>query len=245
MDTKGILLKAISLKKSFQNVHALVDGTLSIKKGVITALVGSNGAGKSTLIKCITGDIRPDGGSIALGGDILTGLTTKEARARGIATVYQDLALVDVLDVASNIYLGMEPTKWGGIRRREMVKASKELLGRFSIDLPVTATLSSLSGGQRQAVALARAIAQGGDMLVLDEPTAAMGVVERERIMEILRKLRDQGQAILYISHDLDQVLDLADQVVVIRSGRTVAHMASSELDPLSLAGWISGAIGP
>lgn len=245
MDTKDILLKAISLKKSFQNVHALVDGTLSIEKGVITALVGSNGAGKSTLIKCITGDIRPDGGSIALGGDILTGLTTKEARAQGIATVYQDLALVDVLDVASNIYLGMEPTKWGIIRRREMVKASKELLGRFSIDLPVTATLSSLSGGQRQAVALARAIAQGGDMLVLDEPTAAMGVVERERIMGILRKLRDQGQAILYISHDLDQVLDLADQVVVIRSGRTVAHMASSELDPLSLAGWISGAIGP
>lgn len=245
MDTKDILLKAISLKKSFQNVHALVDGTLSIEKGVITALVGSNGAGKSTLIKCITGDIRPDGGSIALGGEALTGLTTKEARARGIATVYQDLALVDVLDVASNIYLGMEPTKWGVIRRREMVKASKELLGRFSIDLPVTATLSSLSGGQRQAVALARAIAQGGDMLVLDEPTAAMGVVERERIMGILRKLRDQGQAILYISHDLDQVLDLADQVVVIRSGRTVAHMASSELDPLSLAGWISGAIGP
>ncbi len=245
MDTKDILLKAISLKKSFQNVHALVDGTLSIEKGVITALVGSNGAGKSTLIKCITGDIRPDGGSIAIGGETLTGLTTKEARDRGIATVYQDLALVDVLDVASNIYLGMEPTKWGIIRRREMVKASKELLGRFSIDLPVTATLSSLSGGQRQAVALARAIAQGGDMLVLDEPTAAMGVVERERIMGILRKLRDQGQAILYISHDLDQVLDLADQVVVIRSGRTVAHMASSELDPLSLAGWISGAIGP
>ncbi|MDD4837445.1 MAG: ATP-binding cassette domain-containing protein [Dethiosulfovibrio sp.] len=245
MDTKDILLKAISLKKSFQNVHALVDGTISIEKGVITALVGSNGAGKSTLIKCITGDIRPDGGSIAIGGETLTGLTTKEARARGIATVYQDLALVDVLDVASNIYLGMEPTKWGVIRRREMVQASKELLGRFSIDLPVTATLSSLSGGQRQAVALARAIAQGGDILVLDEPTAAMGVVERERIMGILRKLRDQGQAILYISHDLDQVLDLTDQVVVSRSGRTVAHLASSELDPLSLAGWISGAIGP
>jgi ABC-type sugar transport system ATPase subunit len=244
MRYNDIVLTVRSLKKSFGPVDALVEGDLTLERGKITALVGNNGAGKTTLIKCITGALRPDYGYISLRGEATPSLTLAEARRRGIATVYQDLALVDVLDVASNIWLGMEPSRWGIVDREVMRRHSIELLKRFAIDLPSVANpVSDLSGGQRQAVALARAIAQGGDILILDEPTSAMGIVERSHIVDAVKKLRKDGQAILYISHDMEQVLETADEVVIMRNGRTIACIPVGELDPLSLAGWISGAI--
>ena len=240
-----ILLNARGLCKSFGSVQALAEGSVTLRRGEIMALVGDNGAGKSTLIKCLSGVLSPDGGVVNIGGEERSRLSIREARRLGIAVVYQDLALVDALDVASNIWLGLEPVK-GGIflDRRRMVRDARALLERLSINLKADGgPVGRLSGGQRQAVAVARAIAQGGRILILDEPSAAMGVRESEHLLEIMCSLRKEGMAMLWISHNLPQILQAADRVTVMRGGRTVREAQAAGLNPLDLAGWMAGAL--
>ena len=240
-----IILTCEGLRKSFANVQALEDGNIRLRRAEIMALVGDNGAGKSTLIKCLSGVLAPDGGSIRIGGALYPRLTIRQARKLGIAVVYQDLALVDALDVASNIWLGMEPLRHGiFLDRRRMVEDARSLLARLSIGLRAEGLpVGSLSGGQRQAVAIVRAIAQGGRILILDEPSAAMGIREARHLLDIMRALREEGMAMLWISHNLPQILEAADRVTVMRGGRSVREAPAAGLAPLDLAGWMAGAL--
>lgn len=238
-------LAARGLRKSFGHIRALAEGDITLRRGEIMALVGDNGAGKSTLIKCLSGVLRPEGGQIFAGGRAYESYSVRKARSLGIAVVYQDLALVDALDVVSNIWLGAEACRWGlFLDRDRMIADAEALLRRLSINLCPTGTpVGSLSGGQRQAVAVVRAIAQGGSILIMDEPSAAMGVRESNHLMDIMGTLKAQGLSILWISHNLPQILQAADRVTVMRGGRTVREASAAGLDPLKLAGWMSGAL--
>lgn len=242
---EDIVLQATGLKKSFGRVRALTDGSLKLRRGEIMALVGDNGAGKSTLIKCLSGVLTPDAGAIETGGKRYGRLTVPLARALGVAVVYQDLALADHLDVAANIWLGAEPLKWGFfLDRARMIADAEKLLARLSVRLTARGVpVGALSGGQRQAVAAVRAIAQGGRILIMDEPTAAMGLREASHLLEVMAQLRDQGLTLLCISHNLPQILQIADRVTVLRRGVTIREEPARGLDPLKLAGWMSGAL--
>jgi len=240
-----IVLQAAGLEKTFGHVRALAGGSLKLRRGEIMALVGDNGAGKSTLIKCLSGVLAPDAGAVEIDGKRYGRLTVPQARALGVAVVYQDLALAEHLDVAANIWLGAEPLKWGVfLDRARMIAAAEKLLARLSIRLTAHGVpVSSLSGGQRQAVAAVRAIAQGGRILIMDEPTAAMGLRESSHLLEIMSQLREQGLTLLCISHNLPQILQIADRVTVLRRGVTIREEPARGLDPLKLAGWMSGAL--
>lgn len=243
-----IVLTARHLKKTFGQVQALTDGNITLRRGEIMALVGDNGAGKSTLIKCLSGVLTPDGGTIALAchpGAAFHSLTISQAKTLGISVVYQDLALVDVLDVVSNIWLGSEAHRMGiFLDRKKMERDAEELLQRLSIKLPpLDMPAGKLSGGQRQSIAVVRAIAQGGSVLIMDEPSAAMGLRESNHLLEIMQNLKAQELAILWISHNLPQILQAADRVTVMRGGKTVREAPAQGLDPLVLSGWMSGAL--
>lgn len=245
MSDNAVLLTATGLQKTFGSVRALADGNITLRKGEIMALVGDNGAGKSTLIKCLSGVLSPEAGTVSIEGIQHSRLGIREARSLGIAVVYQDLALVDALDVTSNIWLGMEPLRHGMfLDRQRMVEDSRALLKRLSINIQAEGTpVGRLSGGQRQAVAVVRAIAQGGRILILDEPSAAMGMREAGHLLDIMRALRDEGMSMLWISHNLPQILQAADRVTVMRGGYTVREAQAEGLNPLDLAGWMAGAL--
>lgn len=222
------------LTKKYGNIRALHDVSFEISVGEIVALFGDNGAGKSTLLKCLSGTIVPEEGCIQIGDRRFTGITPKESVSSGISAVYQDLALVEELDVASNIFLGMEPLLMNlVVDRTRMYRDAASVLEKLSINLPSVRTeVKKLSGGQRQAVAIARAVVQSSlpgeisgrkkGLILFDEPTAAMGVRESAAILEILSELRNQGCALLCISHNIPQIFALADRVCVMRSGEIV-----------------------
>ena len=240
------LLEAVSLTKHFGGVTALDDVSLWALAGEVTALVGENGAGKSTLIKCLSGVHAPDSGEIRVDGTPMKFGSPLEARLAGIETVYQELGLVEYLDVAMNIFLGREICRpwWQGsiLDRRTMRRRAREVLAGFGITNVDPATeVRQLSGGQRQGVSIARATAWGARTIIMDEPTAALGVRESERVMDVIRRLRDANLCVLIVSHNIPQILAVADRVWVLRAGRLVAHRLASETNHADLVGHITG----
>ena len=220
-------IRAENVSKSFGAVTALVDVSLRLGKGEVLGLVGDNGAGKSTLIKILTGFFRPDTGRIVVDGEEVTIRSVDHARALGIDTVYQDLALIPSLSVAHNIFLKRELTKGVGPLRwldnRSMRRRAREYIADIGISTlrSVDAEVAMLSGGQRQAVAIARSIHSGARILLLDEPLAAMGAREGKLILDLIRELKERGDvSMIVIAHNYIQVFEVADRVNLLRNGR-------------------------
>lgn len=226
----GVILSMRDISKSFGQIQALRGVSLEVEQGGITALVGDNGSGKSTLIKILSGSLRPDGGEIRIAGEVHTSLTIRRAMALGVRTVYQDLALDNCKNSVENIFLGCERMRGPFLARRAMGEEARRLLADIRVDIPdLIAPVRSLSGGQRQGVAIARALRRPGKLLLLDEPTAAMGIQESHSTMEMLRALRQRGMTQLIISHNLHQVFALADYIYVLRSGQIIAGAATGD----------------
>lgn len=218
------------ISKSYGHIQALRGVSLEVEQGSITALVGDNGSGKSTLIKILSGNLRPDGGAIHIGGEAHASLTIRQAMELGVRTVYQDLALDNCKNSVENIFLGCERMHGPFLARRVMAEEARQLLADIRVDIPdLTAPVRNLSGGQRQGVAIARALRRPGKLLLLDEPTAAMGIQESHSTMEMLRELRQRGMTQLIISHNLHQVFALADFIYVLRSGQIIAGAATRD----------------
>jgi simple sugar transport system ATP-binding protein len=230
------LLEARAISRRFGHVRAL-DGTdFAVHAGEICALIGDNGAGKSTLVKILSGADRPDEGQILIAGKPVTFNSPNDAQAHGIATVYQDLALAADLPPFENLFLGRELVlsgflgRFGFVNRPAMRRQASEQFGRLGVRLrSARAPVSSLSGGQRQSVAIARAAMWAGRVIFMDEPTAALGVVQTGRVLDLIRQVRDQGIAVVLISHNMPQVLAVADRIEVLRLGRRVARFAAQD----------------
>ena len=222
--------------KRFGAVTALDGVDLEVWRGDVLALLGDNGAGKSTLIKCISGAHRLDGGSIEMDGRQVSIHSPADARQLGIETVYQDLALFDNLRASDNFYAGRElagpswlPRSLRILRRKRMSDATREVLDRLRVSLPrLEDPIGLMSGGQRQAVAVSRAAAFASNVVILDEPTAALGVRESAGVLDLIRRLRDDGKAVVVISHALDHVMEVANRVVVLRRGRKVGELPAT-----------------
>jgi ABC-type sugar transport system ATPase subunit len=245
------LLEARGIQKRFGHVVALAEGNFRLAPREVHAIVGDNGAGKSTLIKVVSGVYHADGGELLLDGRPVSIGSPREARTLGIETVYQDLALADHLDAAANLFLGREEYlpgllgRLGFLDRKTMRRRAEEAMRRLkigikSVDQPVV----ELSGGQRQAVAVARAIAWGTRIVIMDEPTAALGVRESAMVLELIREVRDQGLAVVMISHNLPEVFAVADRITVLRLGRTVTTMATKETSLEAIVAMMTGAVG-
>ncbi|MEV6632827.1 ATP-binding cassette domain-containing protein [Actinoplanes sp. NPDC051470] len=219
--------------KRFGAVVALDGVDVEVRRGEVLALLGDNGAGKSTLIKCVTGVHRLDSGTVAMDGIPVDPGSPAAARALGIETVYQDLALFDNLDAAANFYAGREMTtpRWLPrglrlVRRRAMVEATVVVLRRLEVGVADLSTpVGLMSGGQRQAVAVARAAAFATKVVILDEPTAALGVRESRHVLDLILRLRTEGLAVIVVSHAMDHVMEIADRAVVMRRGRAVGEL--------------------
>ena len=246
-DGDAPILKVTGLRKSFGPVEALRGVDFELHPGEVLAIVGDNGAGKSTLIKHVSGVYRPDAGEMHLAGAPLNLSSPREARACGIETVYQDLALADDLSVGANIFLGREPMRRflgvlpyvddGAIRRE-----TARLLGRIRSDIPSEArTVARLSGGQRQAVAIARAIYWQAKVVLMDEPTAALAVMERERVIHHARDLAAHGVGVIYIGHNLTEILQVADRILVMFRGRIVHVTSAGETTQETLIKYMTG----
>ncbi|MEU2717660.1 ATP-binding cassette domain-containing protein [Streptomyces sp. NPDC007205] len=217
--TPVLALRGVS--KRFGAVQALTDVELEIHAGEVVALVGDNGAGKSTLVKTIAGVHPIDEGVIEWDGRPVTINRPHDAQALGIATVYQDLALCDNIDVVGNLFLGRELRKWGVLDEVEMERRARELLTTLSIRIPsVRIPIASLSGGQRQTVAIARSMLGEPKLVILDEPTAALGVEQTAQVLDLVERLRERGHAVILISHNMADVKAVADKVAVLRLGR-------------------------
>ena len=239
--TDLVALEGIS--KAFGGLRALDDISLGVRAGEVLAVVGDNGAGKSTLMKVIAGVHPPTAGRITFDGAEVAPQRPADARALGIETVYQDLALVETQDTATNMFLGREmTTPFGFLDRRAMRDRAERILSGVSVNVPSPrALVRRLSGGQRQAVAIGRATAFGARVVLMDEPTAALGVQETAKVLEIVRTLRTEGIAVVIVSHSLDQVLDVSDRVAVLRRGRLVDVVATAESSGEVLVGLITG----
>ncbi|SEG81934.1 monosaccharide ABC transporter ATP-binding protein, CUT2 family [Actinacidiphila yanglinensis] len=219
--TTAPLLSAQGVGKLFGHVRALRDVSFDLHAGEVLAVLGDNGAGKSTLIKALSGVYDLTEGRLRVRGEDVSFGKPADATARGIATVYQDLALVDTRDVAANLFLGREFRRGPFVDRRRMYREAERILDGFTIKLPsVRVPIYLLSGGQRQAVAIARVLVGGADIVIMDEPTAALGVQESERVLRLVRDLRDAGKAVILISHNLQQVWQTADRIMVMHLGR-------------------------
>jgi fructose transport system ATP-binding protein len=243
--TGRLLLQARGLRKSFGHVEALRGVDLDLYEGEILALVGDNGAGKSTLIKILSGALVPDEGEIWIDGALADLRTPADARLHGIETVYQDLAVVPVLDVAENLFLGREQrySRLPFIDKRTMRRKAADSLRSLNVGISsVRQRVDTLSGGQRQAVAVARARAFGRRVVILDEPTAALGVRETAAVVEVIRRINDEGITVVLISHNLPQVLELSDRVTVLRAGARVASVRTGETDVEQVVRFITGA---
>jgi fructose transport system ATP-binding protein len=224
--------EARGLSKSFGSIAACTDIDIEFHPGEITAIVGDNGAGKSTLVKMLTGAMQPDKGQLLLGGKPVEFKDPLDARLKGVEVVYQELALAPNLDVTANVFLGRELLIrrlgiFPGLNKKKMIQLARDEVGSLAINLPgVTGnTVGSMSGGQRQCVAIARSAFWAKDIVLLDEPTAALGLRESTAVLDLIRAIRERGLAVGLISHALPHVSDLADHVVVLRHGRKVADI--------------------
>lgn len=244
---KTTLFEARDVHKSFGAVKVLRGMSTSIEPGEVVAVVGDNGAGKSTFIKCLTGVYSPDSGSLLYKGENVTVNSPDHARKLGIETVYQDLGLVDELPVWHNLHLNRELT-WGRgpfsvLKRKQMSQNAAKMLRELDVRIPSpNVEIRALSGGQRQAVAISRAVSWGPDLVVMDEPTAALGVRETAAVEELILRLKERGTSILLISHDMSQVLRVCDTVTVLRHGHTVSRRPVKQLTPEILIALITGA---
>lgn len=217
--------------KAFGGVHALDDVGFSLRDGEVVGLLGHNGAGKSTLVRALSGAGPIDSGQILVSGAAVTLAHPRDARSAGIETLYQDLALAEPLDAVANLFLGRElVSRFGRLDEDAMERDARAVLARVNPELvQLRRRVRELSGGQRQAVAFARALLFDARVLVLDEPTAALGPGESAAVAAAIRRLRDQGLAILVVSHDLHGVFELADRLVVMRRGRVVSESEKSQ----------------
>ncbi len=250
MTADSPILELKGINKSFGAVHVLHDVDLTVMPGQVTALVGDNGAGKSTLIKGIAGIYSFDSGDYLFEGKRAQVHDPKDANALGIEVVYQDLALCDNLDVVHNMFLGREETKAGTLDEIDMEKRATDTLKGLSVRTlkSVRQQVSSLSGGQRQTVAIARAVLWNSKMVILDEPTAALGVAQTEQVLNLVRRLADNGLGVILISHNMNDVMQVADSVACLYLGQMAAQVQISEVDHSSIVELItmgrSGDIG-
>jgi simple sugar transport system ATP-binding protein len=246
----GPLLEAREIQKHFGRVVALVQGNFELAPNEVHALVGDNGAGKSTLIKVISGVYHADGGELLLDGTPIAIDNPREARELGIETVYQDLALADHLDAASNLFLGREEylpgaLGWlGFLDKKKMRRRAEEEMRHLKIGIKsVDQAVQNLSGGQRQAVAVARAIAWGTRIVIMDEPTAALGVRESSMVLELIKEVRSQGLSIIMISHNLPEIFAVSDRITVLRLGRTIQTLRTQDTTLDAVVGMMTGAV--
>jgi simple sugar transport system ATP-binding protein len=242
------ILQVTNLSKHFGAVRALSDFSMSIRPGEVVALAGDNGAGKTTLIKAISGVFRPTAGEIRLDGKPVSFATPQEARDSGIETIYQDLALADNLTIGGNIFLGREPmTKKFGflpvLDRKKMAQAARDTMALLDFHVSRTdAPVSNFSGGQRQAVAIGRAVYWNARILIMDEPTAALGVPEQRKVISLIHQLKAQGRGVIFISHNLQDIFAVSDRIVVLRRGveageRRIAETTHDEVVKLMVGG--------
>jgi len=240
------ILEVVNVRKDFGAVRALDEVSISVNAGEVAAIVGDNGAGKSTLVKILTGVHQPTSGTILFGGEPVSLNSPDEARRMGVETLFQDLALVDDLTIWQNLFLGRELT-WGGplrfTRKRAMAARAKEMLAGLHINIPsINARVRRLSGGQRQAVAISRAVGWDARLTIMDEPTAALGLRERTEVENLVERLRDQGRTFLLISHNFDQVMRLSNEIWIMRNGRVVGHRRTADTTGDELVALITGA---
>ena len=248
--TNDIVLSVVNATKRFGPVLALDGIDLEARRGEVLALLGDNGAGKSTLIKCISGVHHIDEGQIMIDGIATTLRSPAEARAAGIETVYQDLALFDNLTPAQNFYAGREiagpswlPLGLRFLKSRQMAEETSRVLDRLKVVLPdKNASVALMSGGQRQAVAVARASVFARKVVILDEPTAALGLRESRKVLDLVAQLRDEGNAVILITHNMEHVTELASRAVVLRQGRKVGEIIPSKTNQQELVSMIVGA---
>ncbi|MBD1206193.1 MAG: sugar ABC transporter ATP-binding protein [Rhodobacteraceae bacterium] len=242
------LLEVRNLSKSFGAVQALCDLSMQVAAGEVVALAGDNGAGKTTLIKAISGVYRPSSGKVLLEGEEMNFSSPQEARERGIETIYQDLALADNLSIGANIFLGREPMtkRWGFLPvmdRKKMADAARETMALLDFHVNrLDAPVSNFSGGQRQAVAIGRAVYWNARILIMDEPTAALGVPEQRKVISLIHQLKAQGRGVIFISHNLQDIFAVSDRIVVLRRGvmageRRIAETTHDEVVKLMVGG--------
>lgn len=238
------------LEMHFGGVKALKGVDMDIPRGKVTAIIGDNGAGKSTLIKCLSGIYVPTHGEIHIDGEVVKITSPISARHHGIETVYQDLAVLDTLSVTENLYLSREIRKgiWPFqlLNRKKMAEGAAEMMERVgNTTIRLNGEIGYMSGGQRQAVAISRAVGWGAKVIIFDEPTAALGVKETAEVGHLIEKLKSQGITVIIISHNFEEVLQLADFVQVMRQGRAVAARKASEVSGRDLVALLTGAEVP
>jgi D-xylose transport system ATP-binding protein len=226
------LLELQQINKSFGAVHVLRDVDFAVYPGQVTALVGDNGAGKSTLIKCVAGIYPIDSGHIIFDGTKVNVNSPRDAAALGIEVVYQDLALADNLDIAQNMFLGRERKKGGVLDEAYMEEEARKTLARLSVRTvqSVRQQVASLSGGQRQTVAIAKAVLWDSKVVILDEPTAALGVAQTEQVLALVRRLAETGHGVVLISHNMNDVFEVADRITALYLGRVAANVKASDV---------------
>jgi simple sugar transport system ATP-binding protein len=244
------LFEAVDLVKRYGSVEALRGASFTVRAGEVVALIGDNGAGKSTLVKCMVGAERPTSGELRFAGEPVAFDSPTDARRLGIETVYQDLAVAPDLDPAANLFLGREIRRGGVLGMLGMLdkpamrRQAAEEFDRLGITLQrVDVPIGSLSGGQRQSVAVARSVVWASKVVFMDEPTAALGVVQRERVLDVIRRVRDEGVAVVLISHNMPEVLSVADRVEVLRLGQRVARFTAADATLEDLVGAMTGAL--
>lgn len=244
MTAQPHVLSLKNIHKAFGGVVAIQDFSLNLRAGEIVALVGDNGAGKSTLIKIVSGVYTPTSGSIQLDGETTSFSDASSARSIGIEVVYQDLALADQQPVYMNMFLGRELTKppFGLLDKTRMRQQAQDLVDDLDVRIPsASSTISELSGGQRQGIAIARATHWASKLILLDEPTAALGVAETARVEELIASLREKNLAILIISHSLDQVFRLSDRICVLRRGEQIGIRETARTNKNEIVSMITG----
>ncbi len=247
-DTQETILKVEGLTKHYGGVHALQDASCEIRRGEHVAIMGDNGAGKSTFVRQITGVEQRTAGKVVFDGREVSFPGPLAAREAGIETVFQNLALADDLDVPSNLFLGREKVlfnlgPFSILDRRGMRKATEEGLMRTGVKIPnLNNSIRNMSGGQRQCVAIARTATFPSKLTIMDEPTAALGVQETAQVEEIIRTLKESGESLILVSHNMRQVFDLVDRIIVFRRGRIVANLNKEDTDGQDVVAYITGA---
>ncbi|MBB5751591.1 ATP-binding cassette domain-containing protein [Prosthecomicrobium pneumaticum] len=245
--TDNAFLEARGIGKQFGGVTALADVDMDIRRGEVLALLGDNGAGKSTFVKVLAGAHRPSAGTIAIEGRPVSLASPQDAAAAGIATIYQELALSENLSVAENVYLGREDVRRilgiPFLKRAEMRRRVGVLLDELDAHIPnPDMPVGGLSGGQRQAVAICRALNLDARLVIMDEPTAALAVAETRKVLALVRRLAERGCAVVLISHNIADVFEVADRMVVFRRGRKIAERRRADTDPEEIVSFITGA---